>query len=201
MSDKLGELLIAHNVITEAQLNSALETQKQIGGKLGIILTKLRFITEDQLTEFLGKHLSIKVLQLKDLVVYPSVSALIDAEVLERKQVLPLKRSGDTLIVAAADPLDLENLDELTFLTGLRVEPGAASRTNILKAIDHYFHSKLCPEIQQSEKDLGVASGMHPSVRAETRAEPQAVLQALVELLMEKKLITQEELLRKVEKK
>lgn len=201
MSDKLGELLIAHNVITEAQLNSALETQKQIGGKLGIILTKLRFITEDQLTEFLGKHLSIKVLQLKDLVVYPSVSALIDAEVLERKQVLPLKRSGDTLIVAAADPLDLENLDELTFLTGLRVEPGAASRTNILKAIDHYFHSKLCPEIQQSEKDLGVASGMHPSVKAETRADPQAVLQGLVELLIEKKLITQEELVRKVEKK
>lgn len=201
MSDKLGELLIAHNVITEAQLNSALETQKQIGGKLGIILTKLRFITEDQLTEFLGKHLSIKVLQLKDLVVYPSVSALIDAEVLERKQVLPLKRSGDTLIVAAADPLDLENLDELTFLTGLRVEPGAASRTNILKAIDHYFHSKLCPEIQQSEKDLGVASGMHPSVKAETRADPQVVLQGLVELLIEKKLITQEELVRKVEKK
>lgn len=201
MSDKLGELLIAHNVITEAQLNSALETQKQIGGKLGIILTKLRFITEDQLTEFLGKHLSIKVLQLKDLVVYPSVSALIDAEVLERKQVLPLKRTGDALVVAAADPLDLENLDELTFLTGLRIEPNAASRTNILKAIDYYFHGKLCPEIQQSEKELGVASGLHPSVKAETRAEPQAVLQALTELLIEKKLITQEELLRKVEKR
>jgi hypothetical protein len=201
MSDKLGELLVAHNVITDAQLNSALDTQKQIGGKLGIILVKLRHLTEDQLTEFLGKHLNIRVMQLSDLVVYPSVSALVDAEVLERRQVLPLKRTGDALVVAAADPMDLENLDELTFLTGLRVEPAAASRTNILKAIDYYFHGKPCPEIQDSERELGVASGLHPSVKAETRAEPQAVLQGLVELLIEKKLISQEELLRKVNRK
>lgn len=201
MSDKLGELLVAHNVITEAQLKTALETQKQIGGKLGIILTKLRYVSEDQMTEFLAKHLNLKALKLKDLVVYPSVSALIDAEVLERKQVLPLRRAGETLVVAAADPLDLENLDELTFLTGLRIEPAAASRTNILHAIDYYFHGKACPEIQAAEKELGVASGLHPSVKAETRAEPQAVLQGLVELLIEKKLITQEELLKKLEKK
>ena len=198
MSSKLGEMLVAKKLITESQLKTALDTQRQIGGKLGTILVKLRFVNETQLAEFLGEQLKIPVLRLPDLVVEHKVSSLVEVEVCEKHQILPLGKNGDLLRVAAVDPMDLDALDDLQFLSGLRVELAVVSRTDLVKAIDYYFHGKACPEIRESEKARGVASGQHPAVSTGTRASPQLVLQALTELLIEKKLITREEVLAKL---
>ena len=198
MSSKLGEMLLSKKVITEAQLKSALEMQQQIGGKLGLILVKLRYVSEDQLAALLGEQLKIPVLKLADLVVQPSVSALVDVEVLEKHLVLPIRKTGEALLVAAVDPSDLDGVDELKFVTGLKIDLAVASRSNLIKAIDYYFHGKTCVEIRESEKAKGVASGQHQAVPSGTRASPQAVLQALTDLLIEKKVITRDDLLAKV---
>jgi len=198
MSLKLGEMLVANKVISEAQLAKALETQKQVGGKLGVILAKLRFVNEEQLAAFLGAQMKLPVLDLANLVVMPNVSALVDVEVLEKNQILPIRRTNETLVVAVADPLDLDGVDNLQFVTGLRIETAIASRAHILRAIDYYFHGRACPEIQETEKARGIASGQHPAITAGTHATPQAVLQALTDLLIEKKLITHDELLTKL---
>lgn len=50
---KLGLLLIKNNLITEKELDQALEIQKTTGQKLGEILINKNFITEDDLKEFL----------------------------------------------------------------------------------------------------------------------------------------------------
>jgi len=200
MSSKLGEMLVSQKVITQGQLVQALDTQKQIGGRFGAILVKLGHVSEEQLASFLGAQLKIPVLKIKDLVLQPAVSALLDVEVLQKYQVLPIRKTGETLLVAAVDPLDLDFVDELQFLTGLRIELASASRTDVVKAIDYYFNGKPCPEIREAEKARGIASGQHQAVAAGTRASPQAVVQSLVELLIEKKLITREELLSKVSK-
>lgn len=194
---KLGEMLLSSKRITEAQLKTALATQKGIGGRLGTIIIKLGYLSEDQLAAFLAEELKVPLLRLKDLVVQTHVSQLLDLEVLEKRHVLPIRRSGDSLLVATVDPMDLDGLDEIHFLTGLRVEPAVASRASILKAIDYYFHGQPCPEIHEAEKAAGVSTGSHAAVKGE-RASPQAVLQALTELLIEKKVITQEELLKRV---
>jgi len=198
---KLGEALLRSKRLTETQLKTALATQKQIGGRLGAIIVKLGYLNEDQLAGFLAEQLKVPFLQLKDLVVQPKVSALLDVEILEKHHVLPIRRSGDNLLVAVEDPQDLDGLDEIQFLTGLRVEPAVASHGNVLKAIGYYCHNRPCPEIQEAEKAAGLPSGVYAMVKGETRASPQAVLQALTELLIEKKVITQQELLKKLEGK
>jgi len=195
---KFGELLLRKKRITEAQLKTALEMQQKIGGKLGTIVVKLGYLTENQLSEYLAEELKVPLLNLKDLVVQPRVSQLLDLEVLEKKHLLPIRRIGDGLLVATVDPLDLDSLDEVHFITGLRVEPAVASRASILKAIDYYFHGQPCPELQAAEKAAGASSAGLTAAKGETRVAPQAVLQALTELLIEKKVITQEELLKKV---
>jgi hypothetical protein len=198
MSAKLGEMLVANKLIAEQQLKTALDTQKQIGGKLGTILVKLRYLTETQLAEFLGSQLKIPILRLNGLVVQPQVSALVDGQVCEKHQVLPICRSGERLLVAAVDPMDLDAQDEMQFLTGLKIDFAAAARSDLIKAIDYYYHGKPCQELREAEKAKGVGSGPHPAVSSGTRASPQAVLQALTELLIEKKVITRDELLKRV---
>ncbi|MCW8133391.1 MAG: hypothetical protein KIS92_23815 [Planctomycetota bacterium] len=196
MSDKLGEMLVRANLITESQLKTALETQQQVGGKLGVILHKLRYIPEDTMVTFLGQQLNLPTLQIRELVVSPKVSALMDVELLEKHQMLPIRRREDVLLLAVADPMDFNAVDEVRFLTGLRTELAVASRTNIQKAIDYYFHGLPCPELATADEEVRT-SGEHAAVsggRAGVRVPPAQVLQALVDLLIDKKVITKEEL-------
>ena len=48
MALKLGELLLKAQLVNQQQLNKALEEQKTTGGKLGEILQRLGFVTEDE---------------------------------------------------------------------------------------------------------------------------------------------------------
>ena len=50
MSVRLGEILIKESLITQDQLQKALEFQRANGGKLGSCLTKMGFITDDDIT-------------------------------------------------------------------------------------------------------------------------------------------------------
>lgn len=193
----LGEMLVKAQQITESQLKMAQETQKQVSGsKLGSILVKLRYIDEEKLASFLGQQLNLPVLSLKELVCSPKVSALIDLEVMEKKMVLPIRRTEDTLLIATDDPLDYNAFDEIRFLTGLRTEVAVASRTSILKAIDYYFHGRPCEQLQAAEvarRTAADAAGGKSEGKG-TAASPTEVLQALVELLIAKRVVTREEL-------
>lgn len=198
MSLKMDELLVAQKLVSPVQMEKAVELQKSTGGKLDALLVKLRFVTEEQLAAIYGEQLKVPVMELKDLVCSPNVSQLVDLEVCERHLALPLKKTGDALVVAMADPLDLDGIDAMQFVTGLRIDVAAATRTNILKATDYYFHNKPCPEIQQAEQQRAAStSGTHKAVG--TKASPQTVLQALTELLIEKRVISRDDLLAKVQ--
>ena len=195
MSDRLGEMLVKALLITDQQLKTALDTQRDLGGKLSTILVKLRFINEDKLVSFLSKELNLPALSIKEMAVSPKVSALMDVEIIEKHMILPISRTEDTLLVATADPLDYEALDEVHFLTNLKVKVSVASRTNIQKAIDFYFHGRTCKELTEVE------GGASPKTVTSQSPSQVAVLKSLVELLIEKKVFTKDELLAKVNAK
>ena len=52
ITSKLGKMLIGANLINDEQLNKALSTQQKEGGKLGSVLVKLGYISEDKLLNF-----------------------------------------------------------------------------------------------------------------------------------------------------
>lgn len=62
---RIGDLLIAHKVISQEQLNAALADQKKSGRKLGRVLIENGFITEDQLLQFLSQQLNIPYIDIK----------------------------------------------------------------------------------------------------------------------------------------
>lgn len=221
MEDKLGEMLIKAGLISESQLRVALDTQKETGGKLGAILVKLRMIKERQLAEFLGKQLSLQVLSLKDLVMPSNVSMLVPQEVIERYEVLPVGRTENVLRLAMADPLDYAALDEVRFLTGLYVDSAVAARSDIQKAIGHYFHGAPCLEIEASDRatrkakqpvGIGPAEPAKPAtVRPVTPigdprpgdlagVSAEEIVRSLVDILLEKKIVTREELIARISK-
>ncbi len=139
----LGDLLVAGGLITRQQLAQALKEQRTSSEKLGSILVRLKFITEDQLAGFLSQQYGVPSVTLASVTVDPMVIQLVPANVARRYDLLPIRRDGDTLTVAMADPVNVHAIDHVTFITGLRVLPVVAAQGAIREAIDRYYESSM----------------------------------------------------------
>jgi len=141
MTDRLGELLLREKLITPEQLKKAVEAQKESGGRLGYNLTKLGFISEKDLTVFLSKQYGIPTVDLSAQEIDPEIVKFIPEEVAHKYQLIPVNRTGSTLVVAMADPSNIFAIDDIKFLTGYNVEPLVASDEAIKAAIEQYYES------------------------------------------------------------
>src|SRR5262245_28370244 len=138
----LGDLLVAHGLITREQLADALRTQRSSKEKLGSILVRKNFITEDQLAGFLSHQYGVPSVTLTAAIIDPLVPRLIPADVARRYDLLPIKREGDTLTLAMADPVNVHAIDHVTFVTGLRVLPVVAAQGAIREAIEKAYEGQ-----------------------------------------------------------
>ena len=135
MAAKLGQMLIASNIISEEQLRQALNLQKKDGGRLGTNLVKLGHVTEDNLVSFLSKQYGVPAINLSEYTIDPPVIKLIPIEMARKYLIMPVTRVGATLTIAMADPSNLFAIDDVKFMTGYNVEVVVSSESNIMSAI------------------------------------------------------------------
>ncbi len=138
-SERLGELLVREDLITPLQLQKALEETKRSGGRLGAELAKLGFLEENELTAFLSRQYGVPSINLKEFEIDPDVIQLIPRDVVSKHQVIPVNRTGSTLIVAMADPSNIFAVDDIKFLTGYNVEVVVAAEQDIAEAEEKYY--------------------------------------------------------------
>ena len=149
-TEKLGELLLRENLISLAQLQRAEDDRRSSGERLAYTLTKLGFVDETELTQFLSKTYGVPSINLEDFDIAGEVIALVPREVATRHLSLPINRAGGVLIVAMADPSNLTAIDDLKFLTNYQIEVVVASEVQIRDAIRKYY------QIEEEEGgDLG----------------------------------------------
>ena len=159
MSARLGEILVKENLISQEQLQQAIEQQKDEGGRLGAALVKLGFISDDEITGVLSRQYGVPAINLSYYEVDPGVVKLVPQETAVRYQVVPLSRVGSTLTIAMVDPTNVFAMDDIKFMTGLNVEPVVASETSIQDAIIKFYGvSEASPE-QDLDKVMAELGG------------------------------------------
>jgi type IV pilus assembly protein PilB len=139
MAVRIGELLLKEKRITPAQLQEALNHQKANGGKVGLNLVRLGFVTDEEITELLSKQYGVPSINLSQFDIDAAVIKLIPPETVQKYQIIPLSRSGATLTIAITDPTNVFAMDDIKFMTGYNVEPVVASETAVLEAIQRYY--------------------------------------------------------------
>src|SRR5262252_1256071 len=155
MSVRLGEILVKESLITQDQLQKALEFQRSNGGKLGSCLTRMGFITDDDITGVLSRQYGVPSINLKYYEVDASVIKLIPQDTAVRYQIVPLSRVGSTLTIAMTDPTNVFAMDDIKFMTGFNVEPVVASETAIAEAISKFYGEAESEEqLTKAMKDL-----------------------------------------------
>jgi hypothetical protein len=143
MAIKLGELLIKKNLLTQAQLEEALQAQVIFGGTLGTILIEMGLISENVLAEILANLINIPCLKPDQLENIPDhVIKIISPELAEKHKVVPVAVNGKKLTLAMESPHDLKSIDEISFRTGYIVQPILALEVRLIFALEEYYGVK-----------------------------------------------------------
>ncbi|MCD6578431.1 type IV-A pilus assembly ATPase PilB [bacterium] len=150
---RLGEMLIKASLITEEQLNEALQQQKKEGGKIGSSLVKLNFITEEKILEVLQQQLGVVAIDLDNFEIDDETLSLIPPDVAKKHLVVPIEKLGDTLTVAMSEVDNKQLMADLQFITNLNISPAVATERSIKDAIDRYYKGAM-EKIQERTADI-----------------------------------------------
>ena len=147
----LGQLLLKAKLINEEQLNEALRLQKLENKRLGSILLKMGFISEESLITFLSRQYNAPAINLSDHKIDTNLLKLVPYETAKKYQLLPISKDGAALRIAVVDPSNNFAIDEVRFLTGMKVSVHVASESAMAVALEKYYPKK--DTVKASGKD------------------------------------------------
>ncbi len=139
VQDRLGDLFVREGLITQDQLEEALQEAQQSKTRIGFSLVKLGFVAEDQLTRALAKQFRVPAVDLEKVTVEDKILRLVPEEVAMKHRVLPLRKVGRTLTVAMANPTDMGAIDNLKFITRYEIEPVIVGEYTLQKFLEDYY--------------------------------------------------------------
>ncbi len=135
---RLGDLLVESGIITSEQLAQTLE-EKSPDQKLGDLLVQKGYVTELQLIEVLEFQLGIPRVTLFNYPIDSALLKIVSKEFAKRHLVLPLRKEGNKLYVAMADPMDYFVINDLRLSTGFQIEPMIAAKDEIIRTISRFY--------------------------------------------------------------
>jgi type IV pilus assembly protein PilB len=140
LSRRLGELLVEERILTAAKFAEAVALQRKTGEKLGTVLVKSGFLSQEELLQFLARQCGMKYVHLAPPPVVPeAVKAHVPVAMAKQHLLLPLSLEGRDLTIAVADPLNVMVLDDLKMITGFNITAVLAPEVEVLAALDKNY--------------------------------------------------------------
>ncbi|MDH3643298.1 MAG: ATPase, T2SS/T4P/T4SS family [Gammaproteobacteria bacterium] len=161
---RLGDILIARDLLTEEQLGQALQLQKQSSQRLGEIFIEKGWVSEQDVLRALSAQLSIPDVKLRPGIFDPATSNLIDGRDIKRLKVFPMFRIHDELTLATTNPQNVPCLREVENLTRCSVRPVLARQEDIFAVADESGPDlDLGTDfISEVDEDFEVVEGIRP---------------------------------------
>jgi MSHA biogenesis protein MshE len=136
---RIGDLLVEHKMISEAQLQAALAEQKKSGRKLGRVLVESGFVDEDKLLVLLSEQLDIPYIDLSRFELNPELVQRLPETLARRYRALVLKQTAQGLLVGMGDPTDIFAFDELVRVLKTSVQIACVKESDLLHNIDRLY--------------------------------------------------------------
>ena len=150
---KLGDILIKYGLITQEQLETALEAQKEFKTRVGRTLVRLGYVSEDDINWALSNQLDVPYVHLNINMIDKVVARSVSREVLELYQMIPIARIGSDLTLVMADPTDIQAIEAIKAITKFDVSVSLSSSSNILSIIRQVFKEDVEEELQHRDID------------------------------------------------
>lgn len=139
---RLGDMLVNNGIISDEQLARALQAQKGTGRKLGEVLVDEGILSEEAIAQALSSQMRIDFVDLRDIKITDEILEMVPVNILKKHKVFPFGYAPDNanvLLVAMADPMDMNAIDDISIITNLQVQPAVTTTRIIMLAIDKYY--------------------------------------------------------------
>lgn len=153
--ERLGDVLLGRNIITQEQLQTALAAQKEKGLMLGEMLVELGYVTQDRLNNVLCEHLHIEFVNLRAADIDDSVVDMLDEAIMRKYTLVPYAYADgsiNTVKVAMADPMNIFAIDDVNMVMGMQVETYLADSSDIHAFLDKEFGKQQAQNIVEMYK-------------------------------------------------
>ncbi len=139
---KLGEILLQADLITQEQVEEALVEQSQTGELTGEILVRKGYVSEENIAETIAKQFSLPYISTEKYYSPPEVIDLLPVPFMQKNQIVPLDRFGNTLTIAVAGAFDDEILRKVEEMTSCQIQVYVSTISDVRTAIERYLESK-----------------------------------------------------------
>lgn len=139
ISKKLGEILVESGLISPAQLEKALELQKDKGGLIGEILVRLKFTTEEDIAKMLTAQYGFAYLPLGNYEIDQDLIKLIPERVAKQYCLMPVDKISNSLTIVMCNPLNSQAIEDIETLSACNVQVFVSTTSDIKQAIDKYY--------------------------------------------------------------
>lgn len=171
---RLGEILLARGLITDAQLRTALARQHSQGMRLGTYFIDKGILTTDQVTLALAEQLGVPPALEADFVrADPALRHRLVVHQAVELQAIPLFFTHPKRVaVAMANPVNPRALDRLTFILGATIDAMVATESALERYLELFYRVRRKPRIAGTGSGAKPASPQGP-VPSRAPAQPQ----------------------------
>lgn len=142
-AEKFGQYLLRNQVITQEQLNEALQCQVIFGGRLGTNLVELGYLTLDDLARLLSRRSGYPAASPEELEELPrEILSSLPRTTIEKYKIIPMRVEAKTLHLAVCDPTDVKSMDEIQFATGMRIKPYLLPELRMFYLLERHYGIK-----------------------------------------------------------
>ena len=183
---QLGQILLEQGLLTDEQLDRALEEHRNTPKSLGRTLIDLGYIHERDLVRALAEQVGLEFVDLTDYHIDPSATSLLPEALCRRYRAIPIGERDGKLLVAMSDPANVYALDDIRAMTNREVQPVVATANDVEQAIQKFSGSgdqveALASEVSEALDEDTEISGLEsaledaPIVKLVTAIMTQAV--------------------------
>ncbi len=180
----IGEICVRLKLITQEQLEQALEKQKQLKTQesLGDVLVNMGLIGEKDRVRCLGEQWGVPFVDLAELEPDPEAIKMVSQELARRQKVIPIALKNNKISLAMKNPLDIFAIDEIRLMTGIEVEPLIAPEEDIIAAIGRNYHNEASVKKAVNDVMRDIEGGEIDFTTTEAPKEEDISIEQLKEL-------------------
>ncbi len=137
--EKFGAFLIGKDILGELAVKRAVRAQQQSGERFDLVLTRLGLIAEADLAKLLAQFLGLRLVSTADLPMTALFPNELQSAFLSAARMIPIADDGERVLLAMADPFNLDALSAISFLLGRQIDPAIISQAEAAKGIAELY--------------------------------------------------------------
>lgn len=130
------ELLQDAGMVSKSQVVAA---QQKYPGSVVDGLIEESLLSREDVAKTLAAQSGLEFMDLANVAVPGAVTKLLSPEIARRYQAIPIQERDDALVIAVADPMDIDSFDSLNHLLKRQIEYVCATPEQIERALQKYY--------------------------------------------------------------